>query len=440
MAAVQERNGSFRVIFNYKRKQRAFTLGMVTESEARAKAAQVDYLLMRLKQGLIEIPAGGDVVAFFRHDGTIPAAPAAGPPRSEPTLGDLRDRYLETHANGTLEVHTLRGIRRHFRHLARLLGEGFPIRELSLGDLQGYVDKRSRANGRRGALLPTTINKEIVTLRTAWNWGVRMKIVVGRYPYDGLRYPKSDEKPPFQTRTEIERQLSGLLAEKADELWEALYLTLPEIDRLLAHVKEHAAHPWIYPLVATAAHTGARKGEMLRMRVSDVDFAAGVVSIRERKRSHGRRTMRRVPLSNVLALVLTEWLKIHPGGPALFAQAEMVERSKKRSRTTGHIGRDRPGAMKATLASVRVRERPGILPLTEDEAGYHLKRTFAFSEWGVVRGYHAFRHSFISACASRGIDQRLIDEWVGHQSDEQRRRYRHLYPSVQADALKSVFG
>jgi ribosomal protein S4E len=45
MAALQERNGSYRVIFNYKRKQRAFTLGKVTEAEAKSKAAQVDYLL-----------------------------------------------------------------------------------------------------------------------------------------------------------------------------------------------------------------------------------------------------------------------------------------------------------------------------------------------------------------------------------------------------------
>jgi hypothetical protein len=39
-----------------------------------------------------------------------------------------------------------------------------------------------------------------------------------------------------------------------------------------------------------------------------------------------------------------------------------------------------------------------------------------------------------------GVDQRIIDDFVGHQTDEQRRRYRHLYPSTQSDALKSVFG
>ncbi len=441
MAALQERNGSYRVLFNFRGKQHAFTLGRVAEAEARAKAAQVDYLLMRLKQGLIEMPPDADVVAFFKHDGAPPAVvPRPIASRSEPTLADLRDRYIETHANGSLEIHTLKGIRRHFGHLARLLGEDFPIRRLTLADLQGYVDRRAKAKGRRGTLLPATIRKEIVTLRIAWNWGARMGIVDGRCPADGLRYAKSEEKPPFQSRTEIERRLPGLPPHKASELWEVLYLTADEVGRLLAHVKVNAAHPWIHPMMATAAHTGARRGELLRMRVGDLDLAAGVLIIRERKRVQGRRTTRRVPLSTTLAAILADWLKIHPGGPHLFAQAEVVSRSRKRSPTTGHLGKDRPGSSEARRANVRDRESPGVLPLTEDEARHHLERTLAGSEWEVVRGYHIFRHSFISACASRGIDQRLIDEWVGHQSEEQRRRYRHLYPSVQADALRSVFG
>ncbi len=439
MASLQNRNGSYRIFFDYQRKQRAFTIGRVSETEATAKADQVNYLLMRLAQGLITLPPGADIVAFLRHDGVIPAVREAPVARGEPTLAELRDRYIETHG-ASLEHHTMRGIRRHFRHLCRLLGEGFPIRKLSLADLQGYVDKRTKAKGRRGTLNPATVKKEIVTLRTAWNWGVRMNIVSGRYPYDGLRYPKTDEKPPFQTRAEIERQLPGLPPKKAAELWEALYLTLPEIERLLAHVEANALHPWIYPLVATAAHTGARKGELLRMRIGDVDFAAGIVSIQERKRVHGRRTTRRVPLSTSLASILADWLKRHPGGDYLFAQAEEVERSKKRSRTTGHPWKDRPGAVKERLAAVRDRERPGILPLTEDEAGDHLRRTLKGCEWSVIRGYHILRHSFVSALASKGVDQRIIDELVGHQSEEQRRRYRHLYPATIKEAVKSVFG
>jgi integrase len=439
MSALQNRNGSYRILFEYQRKQRAFTIGKVSEAEARAKADQVDYLLMRLSQGLITLPPATSIVAFVKHDGSVPANSVETTSQSEPTLTDLRNRYLATH-EASLEYHTLRGIRRHFAHLGRLIGEGFPIRKLALSDLQEYVDKRAKAKGRRGLLNPSTIKKEIVTLRTAWNWGVRMKIVSGRYPYDGLRYRKTDEKPPFQTREEIERQITGLSPHKAAELRESLYLTLVEVEQLLAYVRDHANHPWIYPLLATAAHTGARKSELLRMGVGDVDFVACVITIQEKKRAHDRRTTRRVPLSTSLATILKGWISIHPGGSYLFSQSAEMYRSKKRSRTTGHRWKDRPTATGARLVGIAQRELPGILAVTEDEAADHFKRVLAGSEWSMVRGYHTLRHSFISACASRGIDQRLIDEWVGHQSEEQRRRYRHLYPSVQAAALRSVFG
>jgi integrase len=325
MASIQKKGNGWYGQFVYHGKRHTFTIGRVTEAKAKAKADQVDYLLMRLGQGLIALPPGADIVTIVRHDGTIPASGGESA-RYTPTLVSLRDRYLETHGNGTLEAHTLRGINRHFKHLVRELGGGFPIRDLALANLQAYVDRRSKAKGRRGTLNPTTIKKEIVTLRTAWNWGVRMNIVTGRYPYDGLRYPKTGDKPPFQSRVEIERQIPGLTAAQAAELWESLYLTLPEIDRLLDHVKAAAGHCWIHPMVATAAHTGARKGELLKMKMGDVDFAAGVVCIQEQKRAHGRRTTRRVPLSGSLAAILKAWLIVHPGGQMLFEPLAIILR------------------------------------------------------------------------------------------------------------------
>src|SRR4051812_38184345 len=108
MAAIQERNGSFRVIFRYRSRQHTFTLGRVHRAEAQAKADQIDYLLMRLGQGFLSLPPGGDIVAFVRNGGVPPQPTDAdvGPTtRSEPTLADLRDRHLETHGDGTLEAH-----------------------------------------------------------------------------------------------------------------------------------------------------------------------------------------------------------------------------------------------------------------------------------------------------------------------------------------------
>ncbi|MDR3620915.1 MAG: tyrosine-type recombinase/integrase [Paludisphaera borealis] len=442
MAALQNRNGSYRVFFEYQRKQRVFTVGRVTEAEAKSKADQVDYLLMRLSQGLIELPTGVGIVEFVRQDGkVILTKDGVVTPAAKLTLGSLRDRYLETHGNGTLEERTLDGIRLHFKHLVAALGEAFPIGDLALSDLQSYVDRRAKAKGIRGELSPATIRKEIVTLRTTWNWGVKMDLVAGKFPNGGLRYPKMDAKPPFQTRTEIERQIPGLPAKDQAELWDALYLRVAEVEDLLAHVRGRSGHPWILPLLATAAYTGARRSELLRVRIADVDFEGSVLTIREKKRSHSERTTRRVPLSSNLASVLKEWIADHPGGPWLFCQAGEVERSKKRSRTTRHQSGDgRAKTLGERMKSVRNREGAAVTQLTKDEASDHFKRALADSPWSVVRGFHTLRHSFISACASRGVDQRLIQEWVGHLTAEVHKRYSHLYPSVQSEAIKSVFG
>jgi integrase len=305
------------------------------------------------------------------------------------------------------------------------------------------VDRRAKAKGgkRLGA---ATIRKEIVTLRTAWNWAERMGLVSGRFPYHGLRYPKSDEKPSFQTLEEIECRigLEGLTPAQGNELWESLYLRTEEIADLLAFTKEHAAYPWIYPLICMAAHTGARRSELIRMQVADVDFAGGSVLIREKKRVKGKRSTRRAPLTPLLKEALTAWLAVHPGGTTLFCQAGEIERSKKRSRTTGHQnGKGRATTLTGRLATVRQRDQtPGPVPLTPSECHDHFRRTLRPGKWRVVRGLHTLRHSAASCLAAAGVDQRIVDDILGHQSIEMQRRYRHLTPQVKSQAVRAAFG
>jgi integrase len=435
MASLQERNGSYRVLFCHNSKLYSFTIGKVHKNEAENKARQVDYLLMRLKQRLLVLPEGTDIVTFVKHDGNPPAAGPTLPeaPRQPITLGRLKERYLDTHGNGTVEANSLGTSRLHLNHFCRVLGDGLPLGELNLARLQDYVNTRSKDK-----TAPTTIRKEVATLRGAWNWGEPMGLTQGRFPNKGLRYPKADEKPPFMTMVEIRRQLAS---GGADTLWECLYLQAGEVSELLAHVKANAAYPWIYPLCCFAAHTGARRSELLRALVADVDFAVNVVTVREKKRSRGRRTTRRVPLTPFLREVLGEWLKEHPGGPALFCHGGEVARSKKRSRTTGHQNeKKRPSSLKGRMATVKKRERPSQGALTRNEVHDHLRRVLAGTKWEQMRGLHTLRHSFVSACASKGIDQRLVQEWCGHMNEETSRRYRHLWPSTQQEAIKRVFG
>ena len=302
-----------------------------------------------------------------------------------------------------------------------------------------------------------------------------MGLLTGKFPYKGLRYPKFTEKPPFQTWDQIQRRIKagGLSDAEKRTLWDCLYLQSAETADLLAHVKARAAQPWVYPLFCFAAYTGTRRAEMLRVLVADVDFDGKTVLIREKKRAKGKTTTRRIPLTSLLARVLKDWLAVYPGGQYLFCQSPTVVRSKTK--------------------------RMASTPITHDEAHDHFKRVVRGSKWDVLRGYHVLRHSFISACASKGIDQRLIDEWTGHATDERRklpaslpldpaggdpvslraidpnsgsttagapeaprasrgvdqrmlqewcghmspemsRRYAHLWPSSQQEAIKSVFG
>jgi len=99
--------------------------------------ARPERMTLRQRPQVGHIQSCGNIVAFVRHDSTIPILQETAPVplRFELTQAELRDRYLETHGNGSLKHQTARGIRRHFRRLDQRLGEGFPIRELFLADL-----------------------------------------------------------------------------------------------------------------------------------------------------------------------------------------------------------------------------------------------------------------------------------------------------------------
>ena len=193
MASIHQKGEAWHCQFIYRGKRHTFSLGKVSQEEAESKASQADYLLMRLKQSLLQLPVNADIVTFVLFDGKPPDETAE---RDSLTFTGLRDRYLETHRNGSLEQSTLDGIELHLKHLAGTLGERFPIQQLSMADLQGHVDRRRMKKGLRGKLSPATIRKEIVTLRTAWNWGVQMGLLTGKFPYKGLRIPEIRRKAP----------------------------------------------------------------------------------------------------------------------------------------------------------------------------------------------------------------------------------------------------
>lgn len=412
MASLEKRGNRFRLIFRYAGRRHAHTLTTTDSKTAEILRGGAEKTLMLLEQQVLRVPEGVSVADFIVSDGK------AEPPRPMPvvlTLQQLRDRF-KAHAAGKMEDNSLNTVMLHLRHFERTLGVRFRLPELTMARLQEHIDRRAKKKYRGRPLSPATLRKEIASFRAVWNWAVPMGLVTGVFPHRGVRYPKGVEKLPFQTRAEIERRLAlgGLTDVERRDLWDCLFLTLPEIDEVLALVNKRAAHPFIYPMFCFAAHTGTRRSEILRTGIADVDLDGAAVTLHERKRAKGKRTTRRVFLSDFLRGVLKDWLAVHPGGPSLFCHGLDVERSKK--------------------------DRTGFESLTRDEANDHFKRTLAGTRWKKLRGWHTFRHSFCSNCALKGLDQRIIDAWMGHQTEEMRRRYRHLFPDQQREAIRSVFG
>jgi integrase len=426
------------VLFRYRREQHTFWLGEVGESEAQAVAAKVDYWLMRLKQNLVSLPGGCDIVTFVQHDGRPPEhAAATAAEREELTLGALREAYFASQRR-KLEETTLNAITLHFNHLTRILGPDRLLAPLTRAELQAYVEKRARewidpevyrrkrrekqarAAARRKYVrkkpLPqtaeaperpkrhpsaATIKKEIVTLRTAWNWARRHLGHREEFPGGGLDYAKTEESLPYMTWEEAERRIAA--GDDPEKVWESVYLRPAEVADLLEWVKARPVSPWVYPMFVFAAHTGARRSEIVRALPSDVDLAEGVATIREKKKDKRKLTTRRVPLTPLIKEVLAGWMSERGKGNTLFCKADGKA-------------------------------------ITPREAHNYFQRGLRLSRWGVLKGWHVLRHSFISALASRGVDQRIIDDLVGHSTEEQRRRYRHLFPDVKQQAVLGVFG
>jgi hypothetical protein len=288
MASLEKRGNCFRIVFRHRGTKYSRSLETSDSKAAGFALARVEDTLHRVELGTLTVPAGADFVDFLLADGRLVTTEKANgevvvEKPAVVTLANLFTSYFDNLPEGNLEENTIKTMKLHQALLEKHFGKAFLIDGLSLTDLQGYVEKRSRDKGRHDRkVTPTTIKKAIVTLRTVWNWG----------------------------------------------------------------------------------------------------------------RQHG--------------------IKEHPGGLHTFTAGKHVFRSKK--------------------------DRTECLPLTIHEAHHYFRNTLQGTKWEKLHGWHVFRHSFCSNCAAKGIDQRIINAWVGHLSDDMVRRYRHLLPDQNHAAIAVVFG
>ena len=407
----QDPSGVYHVAFRFAHRKFKRSLDTKTKRRAEARRLRLEENIGLVKAGRLEIPDGADPAAFLLSDGKLSGKPTTA---SRITLSSLFDHYWNCLPSGSHEPETIRIAKVHERHLRRLIGKSRSIDSLSPTVVQGYINRRSQESRAGKHISPTTIKKEVATLRVVWNWALGTEIISVGFPKK-LKYPKVEEKEPFQTWQEIERRIASTDTAEIDakQLWDSLYLDLDQIGEVLSAIKQRAAYGFVYPMASMAAYTGARRSEICRARTSDADLGSSTILIREKKKSQSRRTSRRVPISEPFRKVLEHWITEKRESPWLFPADHRVAR-KRRSRQDEDA-------------------------VSADEASYHLDAALSKTKWQVLRGWHIFRHSFCSNCATAGIDQRMIDAWMGHQTDEMRKRYRHLFPDAQHAVLNKLF-
>lgn len=172
------------------------------------------------------------------------------------------------------------------------------------------------------------------------------------------------------------------------------FLSDQERDQLLSYCRE-SVHPYLYTIVVLAISTGMRKGELMSLRWSQVDFKAQRITLYKTK--NGER--RSVPLVSH-ALVLLQMLNSNrrPDSDLLF-----------------------PG-------------KSGISPIEINKPWYNALEAAKIENFR----FHDLRHSAASYLAMGGASLLEIANVLGHKTLSMVKRYSHISDNHTADVVSKM--
>lgn len=149
-----------------------------------------------------------------------------------------------------------------------------------------------------------------------------------------------------------------------------------------------AATPMVRVACLCAYASGLRVSEVMRLQVSDVDSARGVLLVREAKGGRSRITV--LPRRLLFAL-RRYWRQARPKGPWLF-----------------------PGGTKAGHVGLHVLE----------DGFARARRAAGITRPGVR--FHSLRHSFATHMLEAGVDVRVLQALLGHKRVDTTTRYAQV--------------
>lgn len=281
----------------------------------------------------------------------------------EKTAGDLINRYLES----VLPYKSSKA--RYLRQQQRqLIWWRYEIGDFLLVHVTPFLlaEKRDAlaASGRKAG----TVNRYLAALGHALNTAKKEWGWLHENPMEAVRQPK---EPRGRVR----------------------FLQRDELEALLAACRRCTRKP-LYELVALAVATGARKGELLRLRWADVDLARARAVVQESKNNE-RRALHLG--SHAQALLADLQRRRHPRNDFVFA-----------ARRAGFMDIEREWRRAMALAGIK---------------------DFRF---------HDLRHTAASYLAMNGASLADIAEALGHKTLSMVKRYAHLSETHTASVIAEM--
>lgn len=257
--------------------------------------------------------------------------------------------------------------------MATLAGE--PARVYAGVDADDQPIYRKKAGGRSGA----TLNRYLVALGALYTWAKRNR-----------RVPRGFESPTKHVEKHTESR------------GRVRYLSKDERERLL-EACQASAWPRLYLLVLMALTTGARRGELLRLRWKDIDLERGEAIIGEDADTETKN-------GDARALILLPQVA-----------AELARFAPK-------------DAAKSDALVFRSRLRPSQ-PYATAEAFRDAMKTAGLKNFR----FHDCRHTAASYMAQQGASLLEIADTLGHRQLRMVQRYAHLNTDSRRRLMTRVF-
>jgi len=253
------------------------------------------------------------------------------------TFDEMVDKYLSEHEKQR-DARTCKMLKTFF--------SGYVLSQITSKIVAEYRAKRLKR------VKPATVYQELALLRRMFNVAIKEWEWLRENPVSKLSFSVGNKN--------------------ARDRW----LTSEEEKRLI----DAATNPWwLRNLLIVALHTGMRRGEILNLKWTDVDFRRKTVAVVKSKNDEKRT----IPMSETLYV---------------------------------------------TLVNVKVKDISGrVFPIS----GWSLRQAFdkTVAKAGIDDfRFHDLRHTFATRLVQNGVDLYKVKELLGHKTISVTMRYAHHYP------------